>query len=137
MVYLNHDNLEENIEAIQFLQKLNEVVFKKYPNALMMAEEATDRPLITSPTDTGGLGFNYKWNMGWTNDILRYMKLETNERPNHHSLLTFSLFYAFSENFVLPFSHDEVVHGKKSLLNKMPGDYWQKFANFGCSLGIS
>ncbi|WP_260320221.1 1,4-alpha-glucan branching protein GlgB [Peribacillus simplex] len=146
MVYLNHDNPlpvklknqnggEENLEAIEFLQRLNEAVFKKYPHALMMAEEATDRPLITYPTDMGGLGFNYKWNMGWTNDILRYMKLETGERPYHHNLLTFSFFYAFSENFVLPFSHDEVVHGKKSLLNKMPGDYWQKFANLRLLFG--
>ncbi|MFJ7747797.1 1,4-alpha-glucan branching protein GlgB [Peribacillus sp. NPDC097295] len=146
MIYLNHDNPlpeklqnqyggEENIEAIQFLKKLNEVVFNKYPNALMMAEEATDRPLITSPTNIGGLGFNYKWNMGWANDILRYMKLDTLERPNHHNLLTFSFYYAFSENFILPFSHDDVVHGKRSLLNKMPGDYWQKFANLRLLLG--
>ncbi|WP_110927962.1 1,4-alpha-glucan branching protein GlgB [Bacillus massiliglaciei] len=140
MVYLNHDNPlpvplkneyggEENLDAIRFLKQLNEAVFHKYPKALMMAEEATEMPLITAPTDKGGLGFNYKWNMGWTNDILRYMKLEVWERPKHHNLLTFSFFYAFSENFILPFSHDEVVHGKRSLLNKMPGDYWQKFAN--------
>ncbi|CAH0344084.1 1,4-alpha-glucan branching enzyme GlgB [Bacillus sp. CECT 9360] len=140
MVLLNHDNPlperlqnefggEENEAAIRFLKKLNETVFKKYPGALMMAEEATDWPLVTTPIDKGGLGFNYKWNMGWVNDVLKYMKLEPSERVHHPNLLTFSFFYAFSENFVLPFSHDDVVHGKRSLLDKMPGDYWQKFAN--------
>lgn len=140
MVYLNHDNPlpqritnqyggEENLEAIDFLKKLNETVFQKYPSVLMMAEEATDFPLVTAPTSEGGLGFNYKWNMGWVNDILKYMKLDISHRPYHHNLLTFSLCYAFSENFVLSFSHDDVVHGKRSLLNRMPGDYWQKFAN--------
>nr|WP_275695642.1 1,4-alpha-glucan branching protein GlgB [Fredinandcohnia sp. SECRCQ15] len=141
MIYLNHDNPqyerlynqfggEENIEAISFIKKLNEVVFKKYPGVLMIAEEATDYPLVCSPTSIGGLGFNYKWNMGWANDLLKYMKLPPSERRYHHNLLTFSFFYAFSENFILPFSHDDVVHGKKSLLDKMPGDYWQKFANY-------
>ncbi|MCJ7842535.1 1,4-alpha-glucan branching protein GlgB [Lederbergia sp. NSJ-179] len=139
MIYLNHDNAgssplknhlggEENLEAITFIKKLNEVVFDRYPGILMMAEEATDYPLVSAPTYACGLGFNYKWNMGWTNDVLRYMKMEISERSAHHHLLTFSFFYAFSENFVLAFSHDEVVHGKRSLLNKMPGDYWQKFA---------
>jgi 1,4-alpha-glucan branching enzyme len=140
MIYLNHDNHlsvtlknefggEENLEAIQLIKKLNEAVFKKHPGVLMMAEEATDWPLVSKPTDSGGLGFNYKWNMGWVNDILRYMQMDVRERPHHHDLLTFSFFYAFSENFVLPFSHDEIVYGKRSLLNKMPGDYWRKFAN--------
>ena len=146
IVYLNHDNPlpvklknqyggEENVEAVQFLKKLNETIFKKYPNALMMAEEATDWPLVTSPTSQGGLGFNYKWNMGWANDVLKYMKHDVNERPKHHQLLTFSFCYAFSENYVLPFSHDEIVHGKRSLVNKMPGTYWQKFANLRLLLG--
>ncbi|WP_199484485.1 1,4-alpha-glucan branching protein GlgB [Peribacillus glennii] len=140
MILLNHDNPlperltnqyggEENEAAISFLKKLNETVFMKYPGALMVAEEATEWPLVTGPTDAGGLGFNYKWNMGWVNDILKYMKLDPHERVHHPNLLTFSFFYAFAENFVLPFSHDDVVHGKLSLLDKMPGDYWQKFAN--------
>ena len=146
IVYLNHDNPlpvklknqyggEENVEAVQFLKKLNETIFQKYPNALMMAEEATDWPLVTSPTSQGGLGFNYKWNMGWANDVLKYMKLDVNERQKHHQLLTFSFCYAFSENYVLPFSHDEMVHGKRSLVNKMPGNYWQKFANLRLLMG--
>lgn len=146
MIYLNHDNAgapqiknhfggEENCEAIAFIKKLNEVVFEKYPHVLMMAEEATDYPLVTSPTYNGGLGFNYKWNMGWTNDVLKYMKMDFEERSDHHQLLTFSLLYAFSENFVLPFSHDDVVHGKRSLLNKMPGDYFQKFAQLRLLMG--
>ncbi|MFJ7824861.1 1,4-alpha-glucan branching protein GlgB [Psychrobacillus sp. NPDC096623] len=146
MIYLNHDNPlpvklknqyggEENFEAIDFLKKLNETIFRKYPGVLMMAEEATEWPLVTSPTIAGGLGFNYKWNMGWTNDVLKYMKLDVNQRPEHHHLLTFSFLYAFSENFVLPFSHDEIVHGKRSLVNKMPGDYWQKFANLRLLFG--
>lgn len=146
IVYLNHDNPlpvklsnqfggDKNLEAIAFLKKLNETIFQRYPGVLMMAEEATEYPLVTGPTSAGGLGFNYKWNMGWANDILKYMKLSVNERPKHHHLLTFSFFYAFSENYVLPFSHDEMVHGKRSLVNKMPGDYWQKFANLRLLFG--
>lgn len=140
MIYLNHNNDlpfelknknggDENLEAIAFLKKLNTAVFSKFPKALMMAEEATDYPLVSSPVEDGGLGFNYKWNMGWVHDILRYMKLDPAERRSHHQLITFSMLYAFSENFVLPFSHDELVYGKRSLLNKMPGDEWQRFAN--------
>jgi len=125
----------ENIEAISFLRKLNEQVFKWYPAALMIAEESTQWPLVSSPVYLGGLGFNFKWNMGWMNDILQYMQIEPVHRKWHHDLLTFSFWYTYAENFVLPLSHDEVVHGKKALLDKMPGDYWQKFANLRLLFG--
>lgn len=129
-----HEN-QLNSFGVEFLKKLNESVFQYDENTLMIAEDSTDFPLVTSPVYCGGLGFNYKWNMGWMNDVLTYMELGFEERSHYHSLISFSLIYAFSENFILPFSHDEVVHGKKSLLDKMPGDYWQKFAQLRLLIG--
>lgn len=126
----------ENLEAIDFIRLTNERVYKKYPNAMMIAEESTSWPGVSKPTQYGGLGFGYKWNMGWMNDSLDYMSKETVHRQYHHHDMTFSLYYAFSENFILPLSHDEVVHGKGSILDRMPGDTWQKFANLRAYYGF-
>ncbi|MDR2507739.1 MAG: 1,4-alpha-glucan branching protein GlgB [Candidatus Accumulibacter sp.] len=126
----------ENIEAIHFLRQMNEIIGRECPWAVTFAEESTAWPSVTRPPSMGGLGFHYKWNMGWMHDVLEYMSLDPIHRRYHHDRLTFGLLYAFSENFVLPLSHDEVVHGKKSLIGKMPGDYWQKFANLRALYGF-
>ena len=119
----------ENLDAIEWLRHLNEVTHAQHPGTLIIAEESTSWPQVTRPVDNGGLGFSMKWNMGWMHDTLRYMSLEPVHRKYHHQDLTFGMLYAFTENFVLPFSHDEVVHGKGSMLGKMSGDSWQRFAN--------
>ncbi|HXM96093.1 MAG TPA: 1,4-alpha-glucan branching protein GlgB [Candidatus Dormibacteraeota bacterium] len=119
----------ENLEGVDFLKRLNEVSFSRFPGILTIAEESTSWPAVSRPTYLGGLGFSMKWNMGWMNDTLRYFSADPVHRKYEHNKLTFSLIYSFTENFMLPFSHDEVVHGKNSLLHKMPGDMWQQFAN--------
>jgi 1,4-alpha-glucan branching enzyme len=125
----------ENLDAIAFIKRLNEVLHQRQPGALTIAEESTSWPAVSRPTYVGGLGFDLKWNMGWMNDVLSYISLDPIHRQFHHGNLTFSMLYAFHENFVLPLSHDEVVHGKRALLEKMPGDDWQKFANLRLLFG--
>jgi 1,4-alpha-glucan branching enzyme len=125
----------ENLEAISFLQEVNATVYKTHPGAVMIAEESTAFPGVTAPTSHGGLGFGLKWNMGWMHDSLKYASEDPINRKWHHGTVTFSMVYAFTENFLLPISHDEVVHGKGSMLRKMPGDRWQQLANLRAFLG--
>jgi 1,4-alpha-glucan branching enzyme len=149
MLYLDYSRKEgewrpnqyggrENLEAVDFLRRFNERVYAEYPDVMTVAEESTAWPGVSRPVYLGGLGFGYKWDMGWMHDTLDYFALEPIHRKYHHNRLTFRMLYAFTENYVLPLSHDEVVHGKRSLLSKMPGDDWQKFANlrllYGCVL---
>jgi 1,4-alpha-glucan branching enzyme len=147
MLYLDYSRKEgewvpnvhggrENLEAIGFLQATNRAVYGSHPGTITIAEESTSFPKVSAPVHEGGLGFGFKWNMGWMHDTLAYMAREPIHRKHHHNELTFGLLYAFSENFVLPLSHDEVVHGKGSLIAKMPGDGWQKFANLRSYYGF-
>ena len=146
MLYLNYGRKEgewianergghENLEAVAFLRRFNEEVYKRYPDVQTMAEESTAWPMVSRPVHLGGLGFGMKWDMGWMHDTLEYMTNDPIHRKYHHDNLTFRMKYAFSENFILPLSHDEVVYGKSSLLGKMPGDKWQKLANLRLLLG--
>jgi 1,4-alpha-glucan branching enzyme len=146
MLYLDYSRSEgdwipnayggrENLEAISFLKTLNETVYREFPGCFTLAEESTDWAGVSSPTYLGGLGFGFKWNMGWMHDTLLYFSKDPVHRSFHHNQLTFSMLYAYTENFILPLSHDEVVHGKGSLLSKMPGDTWQRFANLRTLLG--
>ncbi|MGE4800993.1 1,4-alpha-glucan branching protein GlgB [Yersinia hibernica] len=132
----NYYGGRENLEAIAFLRYTNHTIGVERPGGVTMAEESTDFPGVTLPPDAGGLGFNYKWNMGWMHDTLNYMQCDPIHRKYHHNLMTFGMLYAYTENFILPISHDEVVHGKRSVLDRMPGDAWQKFANLRAYYGF-
>jgi 1,4-alpha-glucan branching enzyme len=146
MLYLDYSRQEgewipnvyggkENIEAIEFLRQFNAEVYRSYPDVQTIAEESTDWSMVSRPTYLGGLGFGLKWDMGWMHDTLKYMSNDPVHRRYHHNTITFRMLYAFHENFILPLSHDEVVHGKGSLISNMPGDYWQKFANLRLLFG--
>lgn len=146
MLYLDYSRVDgewvpnrhggrENLEAIEFLRELNTMMYREFPDTQTIAEESTSWPMVSRPVYLGGLGFGLKWNMGWMNDSLRYMELDPVYRKFHHNLLTFALWYAYAENFVLPLSHDEVVYGKKSLLSKMPGDAWRQMAGLRALVG--
>jgi 1,4-alpha-glucan branching enzyme len=126
----------ENIDAISFLRRANTELFKQFPNGTTAAEESTAWPMVSRPVDWGGLGFGYKWNMGWMHDTLDYISKDPIHRRHHHGQILFGLHYAFFENFILPLSHDEVVHGKRSILGRMPGDQWQRFANLRAYYGF-
>ena len=147
MIYRNYSRKEgewlpnihggvENLEATSFLRRMNELVYREYPDTVTIAEESTAWPGVSRPTYEGGLGFGFKWNMGWMHDTLKYMSQDPVHRKHHHHLMTFGMIYAYSENFVLPLSHDEVVHGKGSLIGRMPGDVWQRFANLRAYFGF-
>jgi 1,4-alpha-glucan branching enzyme len=132
----NQHGGRENDEAVEFIKHMNAIIAQRHPHALIIAEESTAWPGVTAPLADGGLGFSLKWNMGWMNDFLRYMEEDSVNRKYHHHLLTFSMVYAYSERYMLVLSHDEVVHGKRSLVDKMPGDIWQKFANLRAAYGF-
>lgn len=132
----NHYGGRENLEAVAFIREFNRELYARFPGSFSVAEESTSWPGVSKPIEYGGLGFGYKWNMGWMNDTLEYMKLDPIHRKYHHNEMSFSLVYAFDENFILPLSHDEVVHGKGSILDRMPGDAWQKFANLRAYYGF-
>ena len=147
MLYLDYSRKEgewipnrlggrENLEAIEFLKQLNDAVAEEVPDAITVAEESTAWPMVTGATDHGGLGFTFKWDMGWMHDTLQYVRREPVHRRFHHDEITFRSVYAFTERYVLPLSHDEVVHGKGSMIGKMPGDEWQRFANLRLLYGI-
>ena len=130
------DGGRENYESIALFHRVNTETYGKHPGIMTVAEESTSFPKVSAPVDAGGLGFGYKWNMGWMNDTLRFIEKDPIYRKHHHNLATFGLMYAFSENFILPISHDEVVHGKGSMLEKMPGNWWEKFANLRAYYGF-